>query len=324
MLDYVVAGTSTGTGKGRLFCMDGQAIAIASWANSDKQETGLIPACTINHFLKDAADGAYAGFGIAGFGTESLTDPTLREYVGLGRDVKHGVYVRNVYEVGMGSDVLQRGDCVVAIDGRQIDAYGHYEDDLYGRIGYQHLINRLNIGDTVHVTVVRGGEELKVPLAVSKFGVDEMLVPYYGFDRRPEYIVTGGYVIQKLTRDYLQMWGENFAGKAPPHLYQYYGMHAFDATDDRREVVVLTYVLPAEINLGYHGLGRVVISTVNGVPVRRLADVVEAQKANAGSAFDVIEFEQGNPTVVIPRSELAGADAMIATRYGIPELSYVR
>ncbi|HPD45338.1 MAG TPA: PDZ domain-containing protein [Anaerohalosphaeraceae bacterium] len=323
-LDYVVSGTSTETGKGRLFCMGDQPIGIACWANSDKQETGLIPACTINHFLEDAADGVYEGFGITGFASEVLTDPTLRRYLKLPTETKGGVYVRNVYRVGMGHDQLQQGDVVLAIDGHQIDAFGYYEDDLYGRLSYEHLINSLQIGDSVEVTIVRDGTEYKLPLTVSKFDVDEMLVPYYGYDERPEYIVTGGYVIQKLTRDYLKLWGDNFGGKAPPHLFQYYRMHAFNATAERREVVLLSYVLPAEINRGYHGLGRLVISTVNGVPIRRLRDVLEALEAEPDSAFHVIEFEQDHPTVVIPRAELAAANAMIARRYGIPESAHVR
>ena len=93
-LDYVVSGTSMETGQGRLFCMDGQPIGIACWANSEKQEAGLAPACTINHFLADAGDGGYGGFGIMGFVTEAMTDPSLRKYLGLSPESKLGVYVR--------------------------------------------------------------------------------------------------------------------------------------------------------------------------------------------------------------------------------------
>ncbi len=119
------------------------------------------------------------------------------------------------------------------------------------------------------------------------------------------------------------MWGEGFAGKVPPHLFQYFRNHAFDPGDERREIVVLTYVLPAEINLGYHRLGRLVISRFNGVSVTCLADVAAAKTLNPDGPFDVIEFEQDSPTVVIPRAELAAADARIAKLYGISELSRV-
>ena len=148
-------------------------------------------------------------------------------------------------------------------------------------------------------------------------------MPYYRYDSKPEYIVTGGFVIQKLTRDYLRIWGEDFSGNVPPHLYQYYRNHAFAPTDERREIVVLTYVLPAEISLGYHGLGRLVISRFNGMAITRLADIVAAKALNPDSPFDIIEFEQDSPTVVIPRAELAAADAMITRTYGISELSRV-
>lgn len=319
-LDYVVAGTSTETGKGRLFCIDGRPTAIACWANSDKQETGLIPACTINHFLRDVAEGDYAGFGITGFVTEALTDPGLRSYIGLPADVKHGVYIRNVHRIGMGSDLLRQGDVLAAIDHRQIDAYGYYEDDLYGRLSYEHLVNIRAVGDTTNFTVFRDGRPQTVSVPVTRFDIDEMLIPYHAFDTAPEYIVTAGYVIQKLTRDYLGLWGDSFGGKAPPHLYHYYRTASFNPAPDRRDVVILSVVLPAEINRGYHGLGRLVISTYNGMPITRLADVLEAQKINPDSPYDIIEFEQDSPTVVIPRAELDQANTMIAARYGIPQL----
>ncbi len=177
--------------------------------------------------------------------------------------------------------------------------------------------------EAMAMEIWRDGKSVEIEVPVTNFKASDMLVPYYEYDKRPEYIVTGGFVIQKLTRNYLAMWGEGFAGKVPPHLYQYYRNHAFGPSDERREIVVLTYVLPAEINLGYHRLGRLVISRFNGMPITCLADVLAAKALNPDGPFDVIEFEQDNPTVVIPRADLAAGDAMIKQAYGIRELSRV-
>jgi len=173
------------------------------------------------------------------------------------------------------------------------------------------------------VIVFRKGQRLVLEVPVERFEPDQMLVPYHSFDQRPEYIVTAGFVIQRLTRDYLGLWGE-FSGKAPPHLYNYYRTHSFAADENRSEVVILSYVLPAEINRGYHTLGRLVIKTFNGMPIRRLADIIEAQSANLDSPYDVIEFEQESPTVVIPRAELPAANNQIAMQYGIRNLTHIR
>ena len=135
--------------------------------------------------------------------------------------------------------------------------------------------------------------------------------------------MTGGFIFQKLTREYMLQWGDEWAGRVSPHLYHYYRDMAFKPSDERRDIVILSYVLPAEINLGYQNMGQAVVAKFNGVRVRSIADIVGAQKANPDSKYDVVEFEMDNPKVVIPRGQLAGADAMIARNYGIGKLANV-
>ncbi len=320
-LEYVASGTSAESGKGRVFSLGSEPVGIACRADPARQEAGLITACTINHFLGDVADGQYRGFAVAGFQTQSLLDPGLRAHLGMSEDMKHGVYVSRVHKLGTACDVLKEGDCVLAMAGRQLDAYGRYLDADFDRISFDHIINTQDIGDVITLEIFRQGRTETLEMPARNFQAADMLVPYYTYDSKPEYIVTAGFVIQKLTRDYLRIWGEDFSGKVPPHLYQYYRSHAFAPTDDRREIVVLTYVLPAEISLGYHGLGRLVIKRFNGMAVTRLADIVTAKALNPDSPFDIIEFEQDSPTVVIPRADLAAADAMITRTYGISKLS---
>lgn len=320
-LEYVAGGTSTESGKGRVFSMGSEPIGIACHADTGRQEASLITACTINHFLGDVADGQYLGFAVAGFKTQSLLDPEFRAHLGMSKDMKHGVYVSKVHKLGTACDVLKEGDCILAIAGHQLDAYGRYLDTDFDRISFDHIINTQHIGDVIKLEIFRQGHAETLEIPVSNFKAADMLVPYYTYDSKPEYIVTAGFVIQKLTRDYLRMWGDDFAGQVPPHLYQYYRNHAFAPTDEQREIVVLTYVLPAEISLGYHGLGRLVIRRFNGMAITRLADIVAAKALNPDSPFNIIEFDQDNPTVVIPRAELAAADAMITQTYGISELN---
>ena len=57
---------------------------------------------------------------------------------------------------------------------------------------------------------------------------------------------------------------------------------------------------------------------------RAIADIIDAQKLNPDSKFDVIKFEHDNPTVVIPRKELAEADRTISSNYGVTNLVNIR
>jgi hypothetical protein len=84
--------------------------------------------------------------------------------------------------------------------------------------------------------------------------------------------------------------------------------------------VILSYVLPANINLGYTDLGQIVVKKFNGMTIRSIADILTAQKLNPESRYDVIEFELDNPVIVIPREQLPAADMFIRKSYGIQKL----
>ncbi|NLH18035.1 MAG: PDZ domain-containing protein [Phycisphaerae bacterium] len=323
-LNYVVGNASKAFGRGRIYCINDEPIGMACWSNNDTGEVGLIPAETIQAFLADAADDDYDGFGVEGFETTALLDPTLRASLKMPAELKDGVYVAKVRGMGTGSDLLRGGDAILSIDGQPLDAHGKYEDSRYEQLEYQHLISRHKAGDEVKFTLWREGQQVEVVCKAVGINAAEMLVPWYEYGNQPEYIVLGGYVIQKLTRDYLEMWGEGWEGKTPPHLFHYLHDKAFEPTDSRQQIVVLSYVLPAEINLGYHMLGRLVVRKVNGVEVRNLSEVIGILAANTSSPFHTLEFEQENPTIVIPREALPMADQRIAQQYGIPKLVNVR
>ena len=327
LLNMVVTNTSQETGIGQVFCDGTTPIGIACWGESTR-ETGLIPALTINDFLARVKDANYPGIPAVGFAAEALLDPTMRTYLKMPATMKNGVQVTNVYTIGTGSpstslgtgDSLKAGDVILAIDGKELDAYGKFLHPAYDRIMFHHLITSHKIGDDIVFDIWRDGGKQQLRVQAKNFDVGEMLVPYYEYGHQPEYVVTGGFVFQKLTRSYLANWGKDWDGKVTPHLLHYLRDMAFKPTAQRKEIVILSYVLPAQINLGYTDLSQLVVSKFNGMPISRISDIVKAQKLNPGAKYDVVEFELDNPTVVIPRQQLPQADAMLATSYGIRKL----
>ena len=315
-LNYIVADTSTGSGRGRLYCMGKKPVGIAAWADNDAQETGLIPADTINRFLADARNGSYEGFASVGFSTATLLDPTRRKRLKMPEDLKHGVYVTKVYNLGSGSEEIKEGDVILAVDRKVLNAYGRFLHPKFDRIFFHQLITGKSVKDSFSFEIWRDGKKQKLKVKARNFEASEMLVPYYEH-KQPEYFVTGGYVFQKMTRAYLSMWGDDWPGKVPSHLYHYYREMSFNPSSERSDIVILSYVLPHDINIGYQGLGRIVVSKFNGKEIADIGGILEAKKLNLDSKFDVIEFEQDYPTVVIPRGDLASIEAMIAQRYGV-------
>lgn len=315
-LSFVVTNTSQETSIGQVYSDGSTPVGIACWSEgSDK--AGLIPAVIINDFLAKAKQGDYRGVPTEGFSTGELLDPAMRRYLKMPADMKAGVLVTDVYNIGTGSDQLKRNDVILAIDGKELDAYGRFAHKTYDRIYFSYLITLHRVGDDIAFDIWRDSERQQVKVEAKNFDVAEMLVPYYEFGRQPEYVVTGGFVFQKLTRSYLANWGKDWPGKVSPHLFQYFQDKSFKPTDERRDIVILSYVLPAQINLGYSGLAQLVVSRFNGMPISSIADIAEAQKLNPDSKYDVVEFELDNPTVVIPRGQLAQADFLISKSYGI-------
>jgi len=318
-LHYLAADTSQRTRAGQVYCVESKPIGIACWAN-ERNEARLVPAETINRFLSAVADGDYEGFGSVGFTTSELLDPSMRSFLKMPKSLKAGTYVTDVYNLGTGSDVLKQADVILAINGNELDSYGQFIHPKYEQLDFHHLITSKTVGEKVLFDLWRDGEKMQIRSDVKNFKASEMLVPYHEYDKQPEYIITGGFILQKLTREYLTEWGEDWAGKVSPQLYHYYRYFSFKPTPERNDIVILSYVLPAQINLGYSSLGQIVVKKYNGMTIRSISDILKAQKLNPESRYDVIEFEMDNPMVVIPREQLPAADMFIQRSYGIQKL----
>lgn len=318
-LHFVLSNTSKRTSIGQPYFNNKKALGIASQANSDN-EAALIPAMVINRFLENAKKDNYQSIPVAGFDAKPLLDPAIRRFLKMPDDLKHGTYIEKVHNLGTGSDILKKDDCLLAIDGSTIDAQGRFVHKKFGQILFDHLIAEKNPGENIKLTVWRDGKQIELNTVAKTISPDQMLVPYHEYDKQPEYIITAGFVFQKITRDYLAIWGDDWAGRVKPHLYNYYMNFAFTPTDDRKNIVVLSYVLPADVNLGYQDLRHLVVSKVNGKKISGIKDMLDAMKTNSDPNFHVIEFEQFNPTLVIPIENLDSINTAIAQNYGITKL----
>ena len=321
-LHYVVSNTSRRTSDGQLYCHGAEAIGLACWS-SENNECGLIPAGVINRFLADAADGDYEGFAAAGFTVAPLLDPTRRRVLHLPAGEQAGVYVKDVYTLGTGSEELQTQDVILAIDGQRLNAYGQYEHRQFKRIGFDHLITGKPVGESIVFDIWRQGQAQRLEVVAQPIAAASMLIPFYAFDRQPEYIVTGGFLLQKLTRPYLTGWGDDWQGIVPPNLFQYYQNVSFKPTPERQDIVLLSYVLPTEENQGYQQLRRLVVKSFNGMEIASIGDIQAAQRLNPDDAFDVIEFENDQPTLVIDRAGRGQTDALVRQRYGVEPLVHI-
>ena len=317
-LNFVAANVSDSTSNGQLYCIGTEPLGIGCWSNG--KEAGIIATETINRFLNDAKNGPYNGTGAVGFLTTKLLDPALRKYLKLPQEIQNGVYVSDVYTIGTGGDVLKTGDVLLSIDSFELNPYGRFTHPKYDALFFDYLITSKTAGEKITFNIWRDGKSEKIEAIVKNFDVSQMLVPWYDLDSQPQYFIIGGCILQKLTRTYLEARGEDWTGKVEPHIYNYLINEAFKPTDERKEIIVLSYVLPGDINLGYHSLSQFVIDNINGMKIRSMKDIPQALKLKPQEKFDVIEFELNQPKIVLDRSKIQQADMLIAKTYGIDKL----
>jgi hypothetical protein len=314
-LNFAAANISDNTNSGQLYCMGTEPLGIACW--SSNKEAGIVPADAINRFLADTKDGSYNGIGTAGFSTTGLLDPVLRKYLKLPDEIQDGVYVSDVYKIGTGCNELKKGDVLLSVDGFKLNSYGRFVHPQYDALFFDYLITSKTAGEKITFNLWRDGKEQKIETLVKNFDVSQMFVPWYDLDSQPQYFIIGGCILQKLTKTYLEARGADWAGKAEPHIYNYLLNEAFKPTDARKEIIVLSFVLPANINLGYHGLNQLVVDSINGMKIGSMKDIVKALALKPEAKYDVIEFELSEPKIVLDRAAMPAANMTIAKTYGI-------
>jgi S1-C subfamily serine protease len=274
----------------------------------------MVPAPVVRHFLADLADGRYDGFPSVGIRWQALENDSLRRKSGLaGKET--GVLVRRVVPGSAGEGIILPGDVITAIDGRRIAGDGTVEIRPDERTGFSAVIQERQIGATVTVDLLRSGARKSVEVVLTSTIEGIRLVPREQYDVRPSYFVYGGLVFQPLTRNYLEIWGDEWYDIAPTPLLAIYLEGERSVVDE--QVVVLTNVLLGEVNRGYEEAGYSRIVSVNGARVRNLAELVRLTEQGDGSPYTVFTAADGT-VLSLDRQLVAATAADLLKQYRIP------
>jgi len=140
---------------------------------------------------------------------------------------------------------------------------------------------------------------------------DDHGVKYRNFYKKPPYYIYGGMVFSVLTDDLVFDLARREANISN-FLYYADGPGRFAG---RKNVVVLLYVLPDEVNVGYHDLELEVIKEVNGTPVDSLEDLALSIEDNQGE-WNVIQTEEKSE-LIFNREKVKEAEPRILEHYKI-------
>lgn len=305
----------SGLGWAELATHNGRVAGITTYSGG--RTCGVMPAGFIRRVLAAYRAGNYAGLGIFDFTWQPGSNPELLKALGLDGAPRGGV----VHKPGKESDPAkapQARDILLEIDGFAIDSEGDYLDPDYGHLMLENLANRAHFaGDTIKIRLRRGAEELTVDYTIRPARFEDELVPRERFDGPSPYVVAGGLVFQPLNQPFLRGWGDEWRKFAPFRL-QYY--QYAPAADKRDTLVVLSGVLPDEINLGYQDAGMLVVDKVNGRVVATLADLQAALGEPGEGGVHRVEFMPGRnlQRLFLDAATLDAATKRVVEHYGIP------
>ncbi len=291
---------------------DNKIVGIAFQGIGGADNVGyMIPPPVIRHFLKDAQDGRYDGFPAVGVEFENLENPQHRAALGMAAG-QSGVMVTRVAFNSSAWGALQPGDVVMAIDGQEVANDGTIPFTGGERIMFSYILISKFPGDPVKLDILRAGQEQAVTVTLND---SAPMVSTCEFDIMPTYYIFGGFVFSPLTLNYLESSDPRQWWVTAPVDLRYHLIHDI-ATPERRQVIVLQYVLADEVNVGYHEVENEVVTGVDGHDVKDMKDLVNRIESSKAEYVE-IDTEQGDK-YVLSAQEARAANPRIMARYRIP------
>ncbi|XP_038984047.1 protease Do-like 9 [Phoenix dactylifera] len=297
------AAINSGNSGGPAFNDKGKCVGIAfqSLKHDDVENIGyVIPTPVILHFINDyEKSGEYTGFPILGIEWQKMENPDLRKAIGMSPNQK-GVRVRRVEPTAPESDFLKPSDIILSFDGVDIANDGTVPFRHGERIGFSYLVSQKYTGENAVVKVLR---EKRVYEFNIKLATHKRLVPAHIRGKPPSYYIIAGFVFTTISVPYLRSeYGKDYEYDAPVKLLDKH-LHAMAQSHDE-QLVVVSQVLVADINIGYEDIVNNQVLSFNGQPVKNLKTLASMVE-NCDEEF--LQFDLEYQQIVVLKTETAKA-----------------
>jgi len=276
----------------------------------------IIPVPVVLHFLEDIKRNAgnCSGFCDIGIQIQLLESENIRAAMGMTTE-QSGILVNKVYPLSDAANVLKKDDVITSIDGSSIGNDGtiHFRDGGE-RISFRYALLSKFDGDPVKFEFLRDGKLMSSDVKVVKPTMLS-LVTANQYDVQPSYFIFAGLVFQSLTQPFLSAeWGKEWQQKAPVRFVEKALYAAKDFAD--QEIVILSQILAADINVTYQQYVPNVVTHVNRVPIRNLRHLVELVDKNTAP---FLRFDLESERVIILNAEDAATQSShILESHNIP------
>jgi S1-C subfamily serine protease len=293
-------------------------VAFQGYSGSVAQNVGyMIPVPVIQRFLKDVSDGHYDHYVDMAISTFPIENPAQVKALGL-EDNGIGVMVSNVESAGCAANALKVGDAILAIDGNPVYSNGLIKVDGE-MVDMNEVVERKFAGDKIKIDLLRDGKKVSTVVELKRF------LPYLimgeQYNQRPQYVLYAGLLFQPMNRNLME--AHNIRDPLVSYVYDNYLTK--EIYKERPEVVILTSILPDEVNSYLQGFQHSIVDEVNGVKIKSLKDLDAALKKKEGDGkFVVIKLLEKNRPLVLKRELADAAHSHIMQTYGVREDSYLK
>ncbi|KAG8094203.1 hypothetical protein GUJ93_ZPchr0012g18789 [Zizania palustris] len=305
------AAINSGNSGGPAFNDKGKCVGIAfqSLKHEDVENIGyVIPTPVINHFIQDyETSGEYTGFPILGIEWQKMENPDLRKAMGMKPDQK-GVRIRRLEPTAPESGFLQPSDIILSFDGIDIANDGTVPFRHGERIGFSYLVSQKYTGEKAHVKILRNSEvhEFNIKLATHK-----RLIPAHIKGRPPSYYIVAGFVFMAVSVPYLRSeYGKDYDYDTPVKLLDKH-LHAMAQSPDE-QLVVVSQVLVADINIGYEEIVNIQVLAFNGKPVKNLKHLATMVE-DCDEEFLKFDMDHYQVVVLATKTAKAATQDILAT-----------
>jgi len=300
---------------------DGKVVGVAFQGLQEADNIGyLIPTTVIEHFLKDIEDGRYDGFGSMGVMLfQGLHNQSYRDYLKVPDD-QDGIVVTGVMMHSSLESILQPNDVITRVGDYNVDNDGMAM--FHGlRLSVTEVIQSKQIGETIDLVFCRDGKLMTAQATIA--ANEPVLQRSRQFDKPPRYVCFAGLVFVSATRNYLETWGSDWPRDIPFYLrYLFAHSEELNTDRDRTEYVVLSEVMPDEVNTYALKFRSRVVQSIGGVPIHGLADVREAF-AKKTSGFFEIRFLGEDRALLIDAEAAHRRQSAILQKYRIPSGAFL-
>ncbi len=290
----------------------GKVVGVVMQSMNSSENVGyIIPTEVVKHFLVDLRDNRYDGFPTLGILHQEIESPALRDKYGVTSE-QSGVLVSMVYPGAPAEGILMKNDIITHIDGRKIANNGMVELRHRETIAYEHFVDMHQVGESIELKVIRDAKPKELKVELTKTIDTFELVAAPSFEEKPSYFIFGGFVFMPLTDDLITASRRRmgFDDKV-------LNLKRFWPTEARKEAVILTRVLPANSNKGFHDVSFVLIEKLDG---KTFQDFESFYKLVQSSKSDFIKLEdEFGYQVVIDRKKALSSQEQILKLYNVPQ-----